>query len=170
MKFVSFQDSVTIILKLEPRTTLFIVSCTKEKIWDENNEIPSYIDAKDAYTGIQFKKFLKWYQINEFKKLGYLWVILSGKYGFIEPDHPIGWYDINMDNSKHYPISTKTLKNQVKQMRRWKKEQDFLEVRLREFDTIICVNCSNYYLNRLRKCFRNHIFLKIDDFNSIKSV
>jgi len=75
-----------------------------------------------------------------------------------------------MDNSKHYPISTKTLKNQVKQMRRWKKEQDFLEVRLREFDTIICVNCSNSYLNKLRKCFRNHIFLKIDDFNSIKSV
>ena len=75
-----------------------------------------------------------------------------------------------MDNSKHYPISTKTLKNQIKQLRRWKKDQNFLDVRLREFNTIICVNCNNYYLNRIGKCFRNHIFLKIDDFNSIESV
>lgn len=35
VKFDSIQDPATNILKLEPRTTLFIVSCTKEKIWDE---------------------------------------------------------------------------------------------------------------------------------------
>ena len=167
MKIIPLQDSVPKILKLEPRTTLFIVSCTKEKVWDKNNETPLFISAKDAYTGIQFKKFLNWYQINEFKKLGYFWVILSGKYGFIEPEHPIGWYNININNSKHYPISIKTLKNQSKQLRRWKMEQDFLEVRLREFKILICVNCSNSYLKRIGKCFRNHIFLKIDDFNNI---
>ncbi|MHA1448411.1 MAG: hypothetical protein ACTSP4_03200 [Candidatus Hodarchaeales archaeon] len=38
-----------LILEISPQETLFVVSCTKMKIWDTNSNVPDYIEAKKAY-------------------------------------------------------------------------------------------------------------------------
>ncbi|HEC41179.1 hypothetical protein LCGC14_1261700 [marine sediment metagenome] len=45
------------ILESDPRVTISIVSCTKEKIWDIQIDTPTYISAEKAYIGEEFKKF-----------------------------------------------------------------------------------------------------------------
>ncbi|MEM0096804.1 MAG: hypothetical protein QW660_09280 [Candidatus Bathyarchaeia archaeon] len=62
--------------------------------------------------------FLKWLDENKLEKRGYKWVILSGKYGFIEPRHPISRYNVQLGDPDS--ISELTLKNQVMQKRWWK--------------------------------------------------
>ena len=57
---------------------LFIISCTKTKIWSINDSAPKNVPAKDAYKG---SKFIKWLTKEDSRK--YPWIILSAKYGFI---------------------------------------------------------------------------------------
>lgn len=144
------------ISKLDPENTLFIVSCTPKKIWDSDPTAPDFVPARYAYKGERFLKFLNWAEENEIERKGFFWVILSGKYGFIEPWHPISRYDVNLSDPNHYhPISDETLKNQVKQKRWWRDNKGtIIEVELSRFTNIICVNCSSTYLSKIKMCFR----------------
>jgi len=140
--------------KFDPRTTLFIVSCSRDKVWQQDPTAPDYVPARYAYRGREFLGFLRWAEKEELEKKGFSWVILSGKYGFIEPWHPISRYDEKFGGEGYYPISDDSLKNQVKQKRVWRIDGNQLkEVRLEEFTKIIAVNCNETYREKIKNCF-----------------
>jgi len=98
---------------MTPDNALIIVSCTRLKIWEKNSgEKEIYKKAKDAYIGGHdwFQKFKKEL---ERKRPDFPWLILSAKYGFIEPEHPIHNYDVTFAKPDTGPISIESLKNQV---------------------------------------------------------
>lgn len=89
---------------------LVIVPCGQKKIWDRN---PSSgpTAAKDTYIGPPFG-------INRAfaERFGEVWIILSAKYGFIEPDFEIaGPYNITFKKKRTGPIATARLREQVQE-------------------------------------------------------
>ena len=82
--------------------TLIIVPCGKKKVWDIN-PTAGKIKAKDAYISNYFK-LCKQYA----ERFADEWVILSGKYGIIEPDSIIsGNYDTKLFVSKKFEDKVK---------------------------------------------------------------
>jgi len=146
------------ILKFEPEKTLLIISCTQEKVWECDPTAPDFVPARYAYRGKKFLKFLSWAERNKIEKKGFYWVILSGKYGFIEPWHPISKYDIKLGEPDYHPISDETLKNQVKQERCWRNNK----IKMEEFKNIISINCSEVYRNKIRESFPEAEYYDID--------
>ena len=88
---------------------LVVVPSGRRKIWEMNpNARPTL--AKNVYTGPPFKVNREYAEIFSDK-----WVILSPKYGFIEPDFIISEdYNVAFDDPKTNPISLSTLREQVK--------------------------------------------------------
>jgi len=121
---------------------LFVVSCTKKKIWHENPEADEYVPAREAYLG---DDFLDWIKDPLSEKAR--WAILSAKYGFIEPDHPIANYDATFNDPETGPISDQTLINQVKYQCRWKDRR-----KLNSFRQIV-VHGSPTYLQKVKITF-----------------
>lgn len=133
---------------LDPETTLFVVSCTKRKIWDEDPDAPPYVPARNAYCGETFIKAMHFLEQNKMEARGFRWIILSAKYGFIEPWHPIGDYDVTFHNEETGPISDDTLYSQVMHQKRWS------NVRLKDF-RVVCCFCSQTYTDKVKKSFRD---------------
>lgn len=145
-----------VLSELDQKETLFIVSCSKRKIWDSNYSAPIYVPARFAYKGKSFINFLNWSEQNESEKKGFFWMILSGKYGFIEPWHPIAKYDINLNETDSYSISTESLINQTYQTRWWRhKDGVEKELKLADFSHIICINCHYQYKNKIKSSFHH---------------
>ena len=92
---------------MEGRRPLVIISCSARKIWDKYRSAgPS--PAKDAYSSSIFSVSREYAE-----KLGEKWLVLSAKYGFIEPDFLIpGNYDVRMGDPGS--ISPSELVAQVK--------------------------------------------------------
>jgi len=88
---------------------LIVVSCSKQKVWGEENWGPAYVPAIHAYTGDD----VTWLRNNVPKGRGFHCLILSAKYGFIEPEHPIHNYNVTFNEPETGPISADSLKNQV---------------------------------------------------------
>jgi len=109
---------------------LFIVSCTCRKIWQEKNT-PAYVPMKNAYIGSHFKQ---WLDSKESKK--YHWLVFSGKYGILEPEHPIRNYDIKFGEPGS--ISKETIRHQILY-------HDFWGFKIRDFKEIYFVGSKNYY-------------------------
>jgi hypothetical protein len=89
---------------------LVVVPCGKSKIWKHHPEAGPVLAAL-AYVGPLFK-------VNrEFaERHGDRWVILSAKYGFIDPDFVIPKnYDVTFKNPATGPIDVARLKEQVKE-------------------------------------------------------
>jgi hypothetical protein len=87
---------------------LVIVPCGQMKIWDR---IPGAgpTAAKDVYIGPPFG-------INKAyaDRFGEAWVVLSAKYGFVEPGFEItGPYNITFKKKQSGPIATAQLREQV---------------------------------------------------------
>jgi len=141
----SFQKPEVELSRYDPETTLLIISCTKNKIWTEKLDAPDYTPAQYAYRGKAFKEFLEMMKTNEFKK--FKWVILSAKYGYIEPLHPIGKYDVTFNDENTGPISDQTLYSQVMNQRRWNDT-----VPLKSFRTVVCFGSKTYF-EKVRKSF-----------------
>jgi len=99
---------------------LFIVSCTRRKIWQEKNA-PAYVSMKNAYIGSHFKQ---WLDSKESKK--YHWLVFSGKYGILEPEHPIRNYDIKFGEDQIL-------------------YHDFCGFKIRDFKEIYFVGSKDYY-------------------------
>jgi hypothetical protein len=87
--------------------TLIIVPCGRSKIWTKHpNAGPT--PACEAYTGAPFKVNRSYAE-----KSGDRWVILSAKYGFIEPSVPITMYEVTFKKRSTNPVSVATLKKQA---------------------------------------------------------
>ncbi len=90
--------------------TLVVVPCGKRKIWDR---YPSAgpTKAEDVYIGAPFKVNKEYAE-----KYSRRWVILSAKYGFMDPDFIIPRnYDVTFKDASTSPISIRELKEQIKQ-------------------------------------------------------
>jgi hypothetical protein len=94
---------------LTKENTLIVISCTKSKIWDKDPSQPTYVSAIDAYRGTS----VTWLRNKVPEGRGFHCVILSAKYGFIEPEHPIAYYNVTFFKPNTGPISDISLKNQV---------------------------------------------------------
>ncbi len=86
--------------------TLFVVSCTRRKIWDLTPSVGAFVAAKDAYVGETMKSWLA----SDLCRQEPRWIILSAKYGFIEPDHPVADYDVTFTDDTTGPISLESLR------------------------------------------------------------
>jgi len=90
---------------------LVIVPCGKSKIW-KKHPLSKNVKAAKVYRGSPFKVNNAFAQ-----KFADKWVILSAKYGFIEPDFIIPEdYNVSFNDSNTNPIKITELKKQVQRM------------------------------------------------------
>ncbi len=117
------------------KRTLVIVPCSARKIWDKNPSIGP-VKAKEAYIGPLFKLAKRYAEA-----LGCDWIILSAKYGFIEPDYIIpGNYNVTFRDPKSNPISVDYLRKQV------------IDKKLYKYGRIVVLG-SKYYSSIVRRVF-----------------
>ncbi len=121
------------------KKVLFIVTCTKSKVWTEGKDVPKYVPAKEAYTGQYMKD---WLNSDESKR--YPWLVFSSKYGIIEPDHPIRNYDIHFIRHPG-AISETTILRQIL-------FQEFDGLEIKNFDIVYFVGSLEYY-RKLKQVF-----------------
>lgn len=88
-----------------------IVPCGARKIWDvEPGRGP--IPAREAYVGTPFKVNRAFAEV-----VGDRWVILSAKYGFIEPDFVIaGPYNVTFKRKASGPVTVERLRQQIQDL------------------------------------------------------
>jgi hypothetical protein len=128
--------------------TLFVVQCTKNKIWTNPSENREFVPAKEAYTGGRDEPYAEFVDGLRKQVLQDVhWLYLSAKYGFIEPNHPISNYDVTFSDPATGPISHETLANQVMSQWRWKDR-----VRLATFGRVVVCG-GPVYLNRVKCVF-----------------
>lgn len=114
---------------------LVVVPCGCEKIWRRRPDAGP-TPAASAYVGPPFK-------VNkEFaERFADRWVVLSAKYGFIDPDFVIpGDYDVSFNKPATGPVSTARLKEQVREMG------------LHEYSRVIALG-SGEYVSHVREAF-----------------
>jgi hypothetical protein len=87
---------------------IYIISSSGWKIWDDEPNFAIECPARDAYTHRSFKKWLK-----DPRSASGLWLILSPKYGFLEPDTLIRDYKVAFKDSRIDPITDVQLRAQV---------------------------------------------------------
>jgi len=133
---------------LDPRTTLFVVTCTKDKIWSQKRNVDEYVPAISAYTGKTVTNFLKFLKEKRLEEKGFKWIILSAKYGYVEPSHPIRNYNVTFNDVATGPISDDSLYAQVMYQKRWG------NVSLRNFKKVI-VYRGKTYIEKVRKSFKD---------------
>jgi len=143
--------------ELDPAKTLIVIACTKTKVWDMAPDAPEFVLARYAYKGRDFVRFLDWVENEavQLEKKGFRWVILSAKYGFLEPWHPIADYDVSMEDAD-VAISLETLKAQTRQVKPGKAWHSKAKAgRLADYRIVICVNCPKTYIERVQAVFRD---------------
>ena len=119
---------------------LVVVPCGQSKIW-KKYPTKGFEVAKKAYTGAPFKvnkAFAEKFASN----LPDRWVVLSAKYGFIEPDVRINDYNVTFKKTNPKPISLNELKKQ------------YIEKELGVFDVVIALGGEDYS-NKVKQVF-NH--------------
>jgi cytoplasmic iron level regulating protein YaaA (DUF328/UPF0246 family) len=87
--------------------TLVIIPCGRSKIWHTNPHLGP-TPAREAYTGAPFKVNRQYAE-----GVGDRWIILSAKYGFIEPVTPIEQYEVTFKRKSTNPVSLATLRKQL---------------------------------------------------------
>ncbi|HQI22885.1 MAG TPA: tetratricopeptide repeat protein [Candidatus Saccharicenans sp.] len=146
--------SLAEILMFAPTETLLIIPCTSEKVWQVDPTAPDFVPARYAYRGKKFRDFVIWAEENQLEKKGFFWLILSGKYGFLEPWAPISRYNISLSDQRDFSISAETLKNQVKQKRWWRTGPESLaEKRIADYQSVILINCRDSHKDRIKEAF-----------------
>jgi hypothetical protein len=91
---------------------LVIIPCGLQKIW---KKLPDFgpCPARNVYTGAPFTVNRRFAE-----KCADKWMILSAKYGYIEPDFIIpGNYNVTFKNSGIHPISQENLIGQIREKR-----------------------------------------------------
>jgi len=115
--------------------TLAIIPCTKDKIWDLYPNLGPVM-AKNVYTN-SFHALARTY-ISLYTKH---WVILSAKYGFLDPKDWIEvTYDVTFDREDDPYISDNDLKSQI------------VDKKLHEYGNILII-ANNRYVEKLKKAF-----------------
>jgi hypothetical protein len=93
------------------RIPLVIVPCGQQKIWGKLSGAGGTA-ARDAYTGSPFKVNRAYAE-----QFARTWLVLSAKYGFIEPSFVIpGPYNVTFKKKSSGPISFLDLRSQVREM------------------------------------------------------
>lgn len=114
---------------------LIIVPCGQRKIWDKNPEAPATV-AKYAYIGSPFvvnRRFAEHFAEQ--------WIILSAKYGFIDPDFLIsGPYNVTFKKKSTNSVNGGRLQEQVRRFN------------LGRFDTVIGLG-GKEYRNAIKAAF-----------------
>jgi len=158
-----FFSSPISINRLNPHNTVVIVACSKRKIWDVSDGAPRFVPARFAYRGRKFMKIVEWIEDCKLEMKGFKWFILSAKYGFIEPWHPICKYDVTFDDEMSGPISSLTLYYQVMRQVRWGEKGE--KYYLKDFSNVVCFG-NEFYMEKIREAFKD-TDAKIIDGNSI---
>ena len=91
--------------------TLAIVQCGASKIWKKHPPVGP-TPAKEAYTSGYFRKNRAYAE-----RFADRWLILSAKYGFLDPDRRIRNYNVSFLQPDSRPISIAKLQAQVKMKR-----------------------------------------------------
>lgn len=128
---------------------LIIVQCGDRKIWKDHTELGK-IPAKDAYTSPYFKKHRAYAE-----RFGDRWVILSAKYGFLNPDETIEDYNVSFKRKKSGPISFSELKEQV------------VDKGLNHFDEVVVLG-GKEYLEATQKAFEDTQSNVLSPFEDLK--
>lgn len=93
------------------RRTLVVIPCGKSKIWKKRLDAGP-TRARDVYTGPPFKVNKEYAE-----RFADKWMILSAKYGFIEPDFVIPEdYNVTFSDPTTNPISLERLKERAQQL------------------------------------------------------
>lgn len=129
-------------VKQQADTTLHVISCSQNKAWQDGAVTERYLRAKEAYRGGEITEWVR-----NPESLTARWLILSAKYGFIEPDHPISNYDVTFNDSTTGPITDSSLQGQVDHQTRWDDG-----IHLRSFKRVV-VHGSGAYLKKTRDAF-----------------
>ena len=89
-------------------STLVIIPCGKAKVWDKEPRLGA-VAAKNAYTGSPFKVNREYAEA-----FGDRWVILSARYGFVDPDHRLpGNYDVTFKKPGPDLVPPHVLRQQI---------------------------------------------------------
>ena len=88
--------------------TLVLVACGQKKIWSKQPQIGA-VPAKDAYIGPVFSA-----ERRVAEAWGLPWMILSAKYGFLDPTEQIRDYNVTFLKPRTNPISAAALRTQVR--------------------------------------------------------
>lgn len=118
-------------------SVLVIVGCGQAKIWK--------VEPSTGPTAAKFAYISNYFNLNKEygKKFSDRWVILSAKYGFIDPDFIIEKdYNVTFKRKETNPISIEELRKQVDQKR------------LDGFDRVIVLGGRDYALI-VREAFKN---------------
>jgi N-glycosylase/DNA lyase len=121
---------------------LHIISCSKRKAWDNPSVTDRYLPATKAYQGDEIADWLR-----QPESTSNRWLILSAKYGFIEPDHPISCYNVTFNDARTGPITNDALRSQVEHQTRWEDR-----IPLRRFSRVV-VHGTRPYLQRTASAF-----------------
>lgn len=106
---------------------LVIIPCGKGKVWDRKPDAGG-VRAHDAYTGAPFKVNREYAET-----FGSLWIILSAKYGFINPDFLIPEpYNVTFKKRSSGPVPIAKLKEQI------------ADLGLDKFPTVIALGGKEY--------------------------
>jgi hypothetical protein len=93
------------------RGVLVVVPCGKAKVWDREPRRGA-TPARDAYTGGLFRAHRAYAE-----RIGERWVVLSAKYGLIDPDWLIpGPYDVTFNNLRTRPVGADRLRCQAAEL------------------------------------------------------
>ena len=91
---------------------LIIIPCGQLKVWDKTPE-QGNTPAKDVYIGSPFKMNRRYAEAFSDR-----WVILSAKYGFINPSYSISEpYNVTFKKKSTQPIDVAKLRTQIKRMK-----------------------------------------------------
>lgn len=121
---------------------LGILGCTKTKIWDEDPDYYGPARAREGYRGKKFRGDLEIVDSHSTR-----WIILSAKYGFIDPNFLIpsrynATFNPNSDSTEP-PVPLETLISQVKEMN------------LGSFDVVrFFSSCGVLYEKKVREAFQ----------------
>jgi hypothetical protein len=118
---------------------LHVISCSRRKAWDNPSVTDRALPARDAYRGEEITAWLA-----RAESASSRWLVLSAKYGFIEPDHPITKYDVTFNDPSTGPITDDALRAQAKHQSRWSDE-----IPLRQFKRVV-VHGSGDYVRKTR--------------------
>jgi N-glycosylase/DNA lyase len=103
---------------------------------------PRFVPARQAYLGDAMMAWLADPRASKER-----WLVLSARYGFIDPDQPIENYDVTFKDSKTGPITVDALAAQVRYQVRWADRVPF-----GHFSRVV-VHGHKDYLDRVRAAF-----------------
>jgi N-glycosylase/DNA lyase len=123
-------------------SVLHIIECSKRKVWDMAAPTPRFVPARQAYLGDAIRSWLADPRASTER-----WLILSARYGFIDPDQPVENYDVTFKLPSTGPIPDDALAAQVRYQVRWADA-----VPIRQFSTVV-VHGHRDYFDRVRAAF-----------------